>query len=295
MLAPKETPKTPFTKDFEPVREGLFNLTEWVYRRIKALNITYAKLFNRSAAHVYTAIHDPEAQIIKPTYAMDQGTGFHWLALEPERFANQVVADNPISKKSNEYKHWKQAQAGKLILKAEDIEKIKKMVSVMRGKKSAMQYISSGWREKAIIWYEPDYDIWCKGRIDWIRDDGQVLVDLKKTQIATRWAFEGAIRRYDYYKQAAHYMRGFAKVMGYRPKEWVWIASEIEAPNECNVFVADPDEIESAEADVENWYQRYHECEVGGYWPGYPDEPVYLGYEPIKIEEEIEEDEFSYF
>lgn len=285
----------PCNQNFEPIAEGLFDLPEYLYRRIKALNITYAKLFNRSALHVWTAINDPNALIVAPSYATKEGTGFHWAALEPRRFREQVVAELQISKNSKVYKAWEEDNADKLILKPATIENIIRMVKVLNSKESVMKYIGAGWAEKSIIWHEDEYDIWCKGRIDWIRDDGQALIDLKKTQVATRWAFEMAIRRYEYNKQAAHYMRGFAKCMGYRPKEWAWIASEIDPPNECNVFVADPEEIEAAEADLENWYQRYADCLATGEWPGYPDQPVYLGYEPVEIEEDFEEDEFSYF
>lgn len=290
-----KTDVKPYNENYEPVLEGLFDIPEPAYRRIKALNISYAKLFNRSALHVYTAINDPDALIISPSYAMKEGTGFHWLALEPDRFESEVVEELGISKNAKAYKEWEAEQGDKLILKPETIANIRRMVRVLNSKESVQRYISAGWVEKCIIWYEDLYDIWCKGRLDWISEDGQALIDLKKTQVATRWAFEMAIRRYEYYKQAAHYMRGYTKVMGYRPAEWVWIASEIDPPNECNVFVADPEAIDSAEADLENWYERYHQCQVTGEWPGYPDDPVYLGYEPIKIEDEIEEDEFSYF
>lgn len=282
-------------ENFEPIAEGLFSLPEYLYRRIKALNITYAKLFNRSPLHVWTAINDPAALLISPTYAMQQGTGFHWAALEPERFESEVVAELQISKNSKIYKQWEDAQAGKLILRPKDIDNIIRMVEVLNAKEAVQKYLSSGWAEKCIIWHEDEFDIWCKGRIDWIRDDGQALIDLKKTQVASRWAFEMSIRRYEYNKQAAHYMRGFEKCMGYRAKEWVWIASEIDPPNECNVFVADPEATESAEAELELWYERYAECLRTGVWPGYADEPVYLGYQQPAVAEDFEEDEYPNF
>jgi exodeoxyribonuclease VIII len=243
---------------------------------------------------VWTAINDPDAEIISPTYFMDQGTGFHWAALEPRRFTEKVVSDLPISKLSNKYKAWKRLQGDKLILKLEDIVNIRKMVEVLFSKESVKKYLSEGWSEKSIIWFEEAFGIWCKCRIDWIRKDGQVLVDLKKCQVASRYAFEMSIRRYEYYMQAAHYLRGYSKVMGYRPKEWVWIASEINRPNECNVFVGDPMEIENAEATLDYWYEKYRQCLESGYWPGYEDEPIYLGgWRPE--ESAPADDEFSYF
>lgn len=274
--------------------EGLFDLDEWTYRKIKALNFTYAKLFNRSAKHVWTAFNDDESELIAPTYHMDVGTAFHWAALEPKRFLDQVVADLPVSKNSKKYQAWKMDQIEKLIIKGEDIENVQKMVKVMFEKESVKKYLSDGYPEKRIIWFEEEFGIWCKGGIDWIRKDGQVLVDLKKTQVASRYAFEMAIRRYEYYPQAAHYMRGFEKIMGLRPKEWVWIASEQQAPHECNVFVGDPMEIENASDNLDYWYDRFAECQKTGEWPGYPDEPIYLGWSPDEVRTPAD-DQYSYF
>ena len=285
--------KKPYNSKLEPLKEGLFDIEETVYRKIKALNITYAKLFNRSALHVWTAVNDPKSELITPSYAMKQGTAFHWAVLEPERFKSEVVMESALNKNSNAYKEWAAEHDGKLIIKAQDIVNVKKMVEVMQSKASVAGYLSGGWAEKCILWYEDDYNIWCKGRLDWIRDDGQALIDLKKTQVASRFAFEMAIRRYEYNMQGAHYMRGYSKIMGYRPAEWVWIVSEIEPPNECNVFVADPIEIDSAEATLEYWYERYASCLETGHWPGYADEPIYLGGQvPVA---EIVNDEYSNF
>lgn len=284
-----------FTSDFEPIKEGLFDLPEHDYRRIKALNITYAKLFNRSPAHVYTAINDPDAALISPSYAMKQGTAFHWAALQPQRFESEVVEDMPMSKNSSAYKAWKEDQGDKLILGAKDVKNVTRMVEVLKTKTAAQKYLQSGWPEKSIIWREERFGIWCKCLIDWIREDGQALIDLKKTQVASRWAFEMAIRRYEYYMQAAHYTRGYAKVMGYWPKEWVWIASEIDPPNECNVFVADPEQIEEAQGRLEGWYAEYQKCLETGEWPGYTDTPIFLGYNPNPMDPGEDDDQYPEF
>jgi hypothetical protein len=283
----------PYNAKLEPVEEGLFDIEESAYRSIKALNITYAKLFNRSALHVWTAVNDPDSELITPSYAMKQGTAFHWCALEPARFEFQCVPEPKLNKNSKAYKEWAAENADKLVIKAEDIKKVRKMVEVMRSKATVDAYLSGGWAEKCLLWYEDEHGIWCKGRLDWIRTDGQALIDLKKTQVASRFAFEMAIGRYEYNMQAAHYMRGYSKIMGYRPAEWVWIVSEIEPPNECNVFVADPIEIDSAEATLEYWYERYSSCLETGHWPGYSDEAIYLGGQvPVA---EIVNDEYSNF
>jgi hypothetical protein len=276
----------PYNLDLEPTEQGLFDIPDEIYFRIKACNMSTIKNFKYSPAHVwveYTTPHDP-------SYAMEQGTGFHWAALQPEKFKNDVVAQLDAAKNSKKYKNWAEEQRadGKLILAAKDIRNINNMVRIMRAKKSAMKYIANGWPEKAMLWYEPQFDIWCKGKVDWIREDGDALVDLKKTQKATQWAVMGAINRYGYNFQAFHYMRGFETITGKRPSEWVWIFSEIDPPNECNTYVADPLEIEEAEYTVLEWYDQWAYHYHKGDWFGYADDVIYLGGQPINLESDID-------
>jgi hypothetical protein len=283
-------PGKPYNQALYPKETGLFDIPDIIYRRIKALNITYAKLFNRSPLHVHTAITDPSSGIVSPSYAMETGTAFHWRVLEPERFKEKVKIAPAVSKNSGRYKSWKSEQAGNVIITAADYVSVCTMARKLAKHKAAQMYLSAGYAEKAIIWYEPDFDIWCKGKIDWIRGDGQAIVDLKKTQLASKFGFLKSVYNYDYYTQAAHYMRGYEVCMGYRPKDWVWIASEIDPPNECNVFVADPMEIDVAEDKVLMWYEKFAECERTGHWPGYPDEPIYLGHRSAKMVSYKEDD-----
>lgn len=270
--------RRPFNAKLEPTETGLFDLPDYIYRRIKALNITYAKLFNQSPAHVWTAFNDP-ASIVSPTYAMEVGTAFHWLVLEPEKFEKHVKLDKALSKNSSDYKSWRQEVSSQdLVIKAADYVAVRTMADKMMEKKSVQKYIApGGYREMAMLWFEPEFEIWCKGKIDFITIDGQALVDLKKTQNASKFGFLKSIVNYEYYTQAAHYMRGFETCMGYRPREWVWMAAEQKPPNESNVFVADPVEIDMAEDKVLTWYARFAECLRTGHWPGYPDEIIYLG------------------
>ncbi len=272
-------PKAPYNLKLEPVQQGLFRIPDKVYRQIKAFNITNAKLFNRSPLHVWTSYNDPEAEIISPTYAMDVGTAFHWAVLEPERFKGEVVIDLAINHNKLEYKQWKEDNSDKLIIRAKDYRNVQKMVDVLELKKSVKEFLNipEGHAELACLWREPDYGFWCKAKFDWLPAAGNAIVDLKKTQVASKREFVKAIYRYDYYVQAAHYMNGFEIVVGYRPDDFVWIASEQLPPNECNVFCADHEEIGQAEAKLIDWYRQYAECLDTGQWPGYVDEVVELG------------------
>jgi hypothetical protein len=278
----------PYDSQYNPTDAGIFDIPETEYRRIRALNISYAKLFHRSPAHVRAAIDEP----FEETLAMRQGTAFHWRMLEPSRWESEIAVEPGWNKNSNKYKAWAAEQAGKLLLSAKDYQNTDRMHQVASGKQSVGRYLSAGYPEKSLLWFEPEYGIWCKGRIDWVTPGGRELVDLKKTQVATRWAFEGAIRRYHYNHQAAHYLRGFRAATGISPVDWIWICAEIDPPHECRVFAADPAAVATAEMELEEWYQRFAICEEIGDWPGYPDEVVRLGGDYFTDEHEPEDINF---
>ena len=114
--------------------------------------------------------------------------------------------------------------------------------------------------------------------IDWITPDVYV-VDLKKTvTVATQFAFQRNKRNYDYDRQAWFYSRGFEAVVGRKPKEFIWIVSESEPPNECRGFVADWDDLANQEGEGMMLIERYAECLENVDWPGYPDDLIYFGY-----------------
>jgi hypothetical protein len=68
-------------------------------------------------------------------------------------------------------------------------------------------------------------------------------------------------------------------ITGKKPTKWIWIVSEIDPPNESNTFSADMGAVESAEIDVELWYERFAQCQETGEWSGYADEIIELGYD----------------
>lgn len=265
----------PYDENFLPVAEGLFDIPDEVYFRIKAYSSTYGKLFRQSPLHVKTAM---ETDDWGDTLATRQGRAFHWLALQPDLYKKWVVQDLTINKNTKAYKAWKEANAALTILSAKDLTNIQRMVAVMHSKKSVMQFLNSGWPEKVILWFEPEYGFWCKCKIDWITADGKTLIDLKKTIQATKFGFEKSIWRYQYYHQAYHYARGFTKVTGQRPDKWGWLISETDPPNECNLLMADQNEMMNAGDEVQLWYEKYAQCVATGEWPGYADEVIELGY-----------------
>ena len=264
-----------------PTAEGVFNMPDKQYFEIQALSSSAVKHFRRSPAHVKAYMDQPATA--GTTTAMLEGTGFHWCMLQPDLWASKVVRDPGINKNRKHYKQWrKMVPEGSLILPGNTIDRIEAMARNAHSKASIKQYLQAGWPERVLVWFDSEYGIWMKCKVDWITADGQALVDLKKSQSAAEFGFTRSIYRYDYYLQAAHYLRGFKHLAGLGHADrvrWCWLVSEIDEPNDCNLFIADPVAIDEAGDQLAVWYERYAQCLANDDWPGYPDEPIHLGYE----------------
>lgn len=123
-------------------------------------------------------------ELIKETQAMRFGTALHEWELEPEKF--------------------KASNHGKLTVK--EFDKLQKMKETLR-KSSIWKQLSFG-AEKEIVrtWTDQTTGMRCKGIIDVKKWD--FISDLKTTSCFTQSAFEDAILKYEYQRQAAFYLDG---------------------------------------------------------------------------------------
>lgn len=278
----------PYDESFIPTAEGVFDIPDAIYFKIRALSSSALKHFRYSPAHVYAYENKPATS--GDTTFMREGTGFHWCMLQPKLWRQRVVADLGINKNKKEYKTWKEEQDahGRLVLPAKTIAGIEQACRKAHAKQSIAKYLAGGWPERTLIWLDPEFGLWMKCKIDWVHESGRVLVDLKKSQSAARFGFTRSIMRYDYCVQAYHYSRGFrhlADMPRHEKLRWCWLVAELEDPFESNLFVADNAAIDEAGDQVEVWYMRYAECLANNEWPGYPDEEIELGYEFAPIDD----------
>lgn len=78
----------------------------------------------------------------------------------------------------------------------------------------------------------------CKGRTDFITDDGSLIVDLKIMQKADKASFMQSVAKFGYYIQAAFYL-DLTKA-----KRFLFLAIEKEPPFMCGVYELTPEAID---------------------------------------------------
>jgi hypothetical protein len=268
----------PYTTDLEPTEQGIFEIDEPIYRKLKAVNISNINLVGRSPLHWYTEFTTPS----ESTKAMDIGTAFHTAVLEPHNWDEKITIEpgDFINRRTAQYQAWKRLNEDRVILTADEANDVECMVEALAAKQAAKQLLAQGWNERSLLWRHHKYGIWCKCRIDWIPADvPNAIVDLKKTRDASKRGFGNSIWKYRYYWQAYWYTLGFATVTGvdHQAMDYYWIAAESEEPYGVNVFYADPVKTMSAGDYVDGYIEDLARCIETGEYHGYTDEIIQLG------------------
>jgi exodeoxyribonuclease VIII len=231
-----------------------------------------------------------------PTPALLFGSLYHTVILEPELIGNLyavVPGDAPKrptriqreakkpSLETLEAIHWwdefEQRTAGKTIVDAADITKCHQMREAMMRNLSCRNALEQHrvYTEASLFWEDPHTGVKCRARPDIIRADG-IMVDPKTCQDASEDAFQRSAWNYGYFRQAAMYLDGWEAVSGEKPKAFVFIAQESEAPFLCRAYVASPTLIDYGRAQLREDLERFAKCQQTGIWPGLGDTPAEL-------------------
>lgn len=238
-------------------------------------------LVAKTPAHYYfEKIHDDQDLKHERTKSLNVGTAFHYLALEPANFDKHIAIDpdNYPTKKEcgrtidEQRQEFIDRNYGKIILRPNNMDNLHNMAQSIRNHPAAKYLLQGkGMVEPSIFAREPIYDIDCRVRPDWLREDG-LIIDLKTTRDASPAGFDKAIWNYRYHVQAAFYMDMYELATGKKPQGFVLIPVENSAP----FLTGEPVLIEEGDdwlnigrrAYMEN-IETYAKCIKSGIWPGY--------------------------
>ncbi len=248
-----------------------------------ASNSVLKLIRERSPAH-YRAWVDGVDKGDTPALAF--GRAYHMRVLEPERFAQAYIAapeDPPrrptqrqrdAKKPSDDtraaiafWDAWDADNAGKLILSAEDFDRIEAMHAALMQHPVAAGIMREGHSEVTMRWTDPETGVQCKARADWWKP-GRFFMDLKTTDDASPDGFKRSVAKYGYHVQHAHYCDG-AAACGDPVQNYLILAQEKEAPYVAAVYHID------AAAEIRGYDLRQRglatmrDCLATDTWPGY--------------------------
>ncbi len=129
--------------------------------------------------------------------------------------------------------------------------------------------------EASFFWIDRTTGLLCRGRADGLREDWEVVIDLKSTVDASPEGFAKSVGNYNYHWQQAHYENGLTAAWK-RPRAFFFVAIESEEPFLPAIYELDPRAVELGRREVAEHLEAWAECERTGIWPGYPEQPQRL-------------------
>jgi len=243
-------------------------------------------LLSKSPRHAWEAHPrlNPQ-QRPKESGTLDHGTAAHALLFEGRE---PEIIDFP-DWRTNAAKAARDAARaeGKVPLLTKDAEVVHAMVDAIGTQLDNLDVtprpFSDGKAEQTLVWREPN-GVWCRARLDWLRNDFTFVDDLKTTTTASprEWTRR---RLWEDGKdiQAAFYPRGVKALTGIEP-EWRFIVVENTPPYALSVISLNPDARALADAKVEKaiaLWRQFLDAGLGAdSWPAYPRQVCYAELPP---------------
>lgn len=201
------------------------------------------------------------------------GTAIHAATLEPALFAQQYIVNPYDDRRGNKYKDLLDDHPGKTVLSKDEHRMVLGMHRALYAhpKASALLLDAEAFEESTYV-KDPHTGMLLRIRTD-LRTRSNIIVDLKKTQDASRDGFRRSVERYGYDHQDAFYTDVFAMAhYGELPRAFVFIAVEEKYPHAVGVYCLDERDRENGRIQWRRNLDTYAHCMATGKWPSYSEQ-----------------------
>ena len=211
------------------------------------LNNSGIKEFAKSPAHLKASRAAGEG---KKTPALLQGTVFHYESLG--------------------------VPYGCLDFKPDQIEIACSMADKLEEHSIANNILKQADKEVSGFFKDPDFQFWCKIRLDLKLSELGVIADLKSTADASAFKFRKDSFWFRYHWQAFWYLRGANAIEPGKYHSFIIVAQEKKEPYGIGVYKIGDELLSQAEKDIMPLLERYAKCVKSDTWEAYPEEIIEL-------------------
>ncbi|MCG7984756.1 MAG: PD-(D/E)XK nuclease-like domain-containing protein [Candidatus Thiodiazotropha lotti] len=245
------------------------NLSFQEYLKEDAISKHGLDQLHQSPSHFLYKKSNPSA----PNSSQALGVAVHALVLEPDSFSSQFAIAPDVNKRTKvgkaQWTEFEEDNQGKTIISQDDYETARSMSTNVLNHSRARILLASGIPEVSLLWKDEETEVNCKGRVDWICEKRNVLVDLKTTRNASPKEFARDCGKYRYHCQDAFYTAG-VQASGLDKPDFVFICVENTPPFDVAVYTLDEPSRNAGHEAIFKDLQRYAECKKNNRWPGYP-------------------------
>ncbi|MEJ1422230.1 MAG: PD-(D/E)XK nuclease-like domain-containing protein [Candidatus Sedimenticola sp. (ex Thyasira tokunagai)] len=260
---------------------GIFDdVTNEEYHRGIGISKSGLDLIDRSPLHFIDSKHHPR----QSTPAMELGTAFHTIILEPDVFERDYVKDpfpGSTAKAAREAREELKAKGKTVIHTARDAcyhgkddwRTLHRMRDAVFAHPLASVLLDHGQgkAEQSVYWVDYSTRKLCKCRPDFINDAHNIAIDLKSTEDASFSEFAKSCAKFRYHVQDPFYRDGLREA-GRPVSAFVFIAVEKRPPYGVGIYVLDDEAIRIGRIQYQNNLETYADCHKADEWPSYPEE-----------------------
>ena len=264
--------------NWEIVLDGLVEMTNDEYHSAPGISKSHLDLISgKSALHYWQRYINPDREPEDPTPAKLMGTAIHIAILEPDLLHEHVVKGLDIEKRSNaDKKTWEEfrkSHYGKVILSADDYEHVLKVRDAVHRHPVAAGLLRNGKAEQTVFATDKETGELIKCRIDYLPDNGSMILDVKSAEDASPIGFGKSAANYRYPVQTAWYQDVVRQAFGECPEHWAFLAFEKEPPYAVGIYFIEPDDVARAHIQARQDFLRIIDHRRNNYWPDYGAEP----------------------
>lgn len=271
----------------DPIAEpGLYKLTEDEYHSDPcpkpSLSASLATaIITRSPRHAWTESRrlNPDWRERRTGFVYDAGRALHAFLLEGHDGCEVLPAEfQDYRAKAARERRDEAREGGRYPMLAHQYDEL--LVGVERIKEQLAQVrdpqpLSEGQPEATIVWQEPG-DVWCRARLDWLRDDLTWVDDLKTTSMSVNPnRLASYLFRERWIIQGAFYRRAVRRVLDADPR-FRWVFAEQSGAFAVSVVTLDAAGWQVADGMVDDAIDAWARCLETGEWPAYPTKTLEL-------------------
>lgn len=246
-----------------PIVDVIYSMLFDDYCAIEAMNASTLKHAAKSPKHLR---HEYEQDVHVDTDEMVIGRGVHAMCLEPQAFRDRHVVWSGNRRIGKEWEQFRSQHEGKEIIRnATMLDQIVRTAYGVASDPVAQFHLGDGCSEVVVMFGCEGIQL--KGRIDYVSNKSNSIVDLKTSRRVGHQEFGRTFAELQYHVSLAVYQQGWLAAQGeLRPV--IVMAVESDEPHDVVVYRVDQAILDSAWDWVQRQCRALRTCIERNEWPG---------------------------